>query len=490
MSQRLYETAVAVLGPDALLMPATTATRSTGTVGARPARVACQLDHGRHERDPAQHHRRAAARPAAGAEEATSDDRRRRRARPHRSGALRRARAIRTTCGRDCGPRRRSRTSRRTGYEPFWAITKHADILEISKQPLRFSSAQGSRCARPASCSRRRRWSSCSTPPARAGAPRRERGASRRGRCGPARRHRAHRDRDPRRGRAGGQRRASSTSSSASPRRSRSAVIAWILGVPSDDWELLFRWTNEVIGKDDPEYRRPGETPGQTSKRARGELHAYFRTLIDAAPDRPAGRPGQRADPRRDRRHAAHRGAARLVLRAPRRGGQRDDAQRDQRRSARVLRAPRRVGEAAGATRSSCPTRSRRSCAGPARSATSPAPPPRTARCAGTTIRAGEQVALVLRVGEPRRGGVRRPVRVPRRSPPEPAPRVRLRRALLHGRARRPRRARDDLPPPARRASTRSRSPGPVERLSSIVNGSIKHLPLRYGTTEKLQTER
>ena len=29
------------------------------------------------------------------------------------------------------------------GYEPFWAITKHADILEISKQPLRFSSAQG-----------------------------------------------------------------------------------------------------------------------------------------------------------------------------------------------------------------------------------------------------------------------------------------------------------------------------------------------------------
>jgi len=59
------------------------------------------------------------------------------------------------------------------------------------------------------------------------------------------------------------------------------AVIAWVLGVPSDDWDLLFRWTNEVIGKDDPEYRRPGETPGQTSRRARGELHAYFRRLID-----------------------------------------------------------------------------------------------------------------------------------------------------------------------------------------------------------------
>ena len=29
------------------------------------------------------------------------------------------------------------------GYEPFWAITKHADIVQMSKQPLRFSNAQG-----------------------------------------------------------------------------------------------------------------------------------------------------------------------------------------------------------------------------------------------------------------------------------------------------------------------------------------------------------
>ena len=35
------------------------------------------------------------------------------------------------------------------------------------------------------------------------------------------------------------------------------ALIAWILGVPADDWSLLFRLSNEVIGKDDPEYRRP-----------------------------------------------------------------------------------------------------------------------------------------------------------------------------------------------------------------------------------------
>jgi cytochrome P450 len=36
-----------------------------------------------------------------------------------------------------------------------------------------------------------------------------------------------------------------------------------------------------VIGKDDPEFRRPGETPGQTIRRARGELHAYLGDLIE-----------------------------------------------------------------------------------------------------------------------------------------------------------------------------------------------------------------
>jgi cytochrome P450 len=51
--------------------------------------------------------------------------------------------------------------------------------------------------------------------------------------------------------------------------------------MPPKDWQLLFRWTNEVIGKDDPELRRPGETPGQTLKRARGELHSYLNELLE-----------------------------------------------------------------------------------------------------------------------------------------------------------------------------------------------------------------
>ena len=45
------------------------------------------------------------------------------------------------------------------------------------------------------------------------------------------------------------------------------AVIAWMLGSPRDDWALLFRLSNEVIGNNDPEYRRPGERPGTTIRR-------------------------------------------------------------------------------------------------------------------------------------------------------------------------------------------------------------------------------
>src|SRR5215467_4494191 len=29
------------------------------------------------------------------------------------------------------------------GYRPFWAITKHADVVQIASQPVRFSSAHG-----------------------------------------------------------------------------------------------------------------------------------------------------------------------------------------------------------------------------------------------------------------------------------------------------------------------------------------------------------
>jgi len=57
-------------------------------------------------------------------------------------------------------------------------------------------------------------------------------------------------------------------------------LVAWILGVRRTDWDRLFQLSNAVIGKDDPEFRRADESPGRTAQRARGEIHACFAELI------------------------------------------------------------------------------------------------------------------------------------------------------------------------------------------------------------------
>jgi cytochrome P450 len=56
------------------------------------------------------------------------------------------------------------------------------------------------------------------------------------------------------------------------------AVIALMLGVPETDWHLLFRWTNEIIASEDPEYQR-GRSVRETGDQARMELFAYFDEL-------------------------------------------------------------------------------------------------------------------------------------------------------------------------------------------------------------------
>ena len=56
------------------------------------------------------------------------------------------------------------------------------------------------------------------------------------------------------------------------------AVIAEMLGVPRRDWELLFRWTNEIIAPQDPEFQH-GATAQETIERSRLELFAYFHEL-------------------------------------------------------------------------------------------------------------------------------------------------------------------------------------------------------------------
>ena len=165
------------------------------------------------------------------------------------------------------------------GYVSFWAVTKHADITDIASQPERFSNAHGLILGHPGAPAPPSEMVVMLDPP----------------RHGPLRRvamprftPRAIRSRHDEIDRiavqvlddlAGlGDEEFDFVERVAAPLPI--GVISWILGVPGDDWKLLFQWTNEVIGKDDPEFRRPGETPGQTIRRARGELHAYLEDLI------------------------------------------------------------------------------------------------------------------------------------------------------------------------------------------------------------------
>ncbi len=57
------------------------------------------------------------------------------------------------------------------------------------------------------------------------------------------------------------------------------SVLADLLGVPREDWELMFRWTNQIAGSADPDYQVPGETQFETIRRARESLFKYFAEL-------------------------------------------------------------------------------------------------------------------------------------------------------------------------------------------------------------------
>jgi len=167
------------------------------------------------------------------------------------------------------------------GWQPFWAITKHADIQAVATQPERFSSEHGLIIMPAGAPGQPSEMIVTMDPP----------------RHGPLRNvairrftPRAVRERQAEIERitteildgitADGIDEFDFVERIAAPLPI--GVISWLLGVPPSDWQLLFRWTNEVIGKDDPEFRRSGESPGQTLRRARGELHAYLEELIAA----------------------------------------------------------------------------------------------------------------------------------------------------------------------------------------------------------------
>ncbi len=64
------------------------------------------------------------------------------------------------------------------------------------------------------------------------------------------------------------------------------AVIAEMLGVPKTYWDKLFRWTNEIIAPQDPEFQQ-GKTAQETIEGARLELFTYFHELSEERRRRP-----------------------------------------------------------------------------------------------------------------------------------------------------------------------------------------------------------
>ena len=57
-------------------------------------------------------------------------------------------------------------------------------------------------------------------------------------------------------------------------------VIADMLGIPRQDRELFFRWTNEIIGASDKDFRREGMTPRETAEAAIAEQRGYFTEMV------------------------------------------------------------------------------------------------------------------------------------------------------------------------------------------------------------------
>ena len=168
----------------------------------------------------------------------------------------------------------------RSNVEPFWAITKHADIIEISKPPALFLNAP------------RLAVFTLDLPPPPEGTVRHllnmdppEHAAYRRLASGwftP----RAIRGMDDKVARVTREviddvaaRDAGDFVQDVSARITI-AVIAEMLGIPRQDWQLLFKWTNEVIAPQDPEFSK-GKTAEETITQARIETFAYFSELVE-----------------------------------------------------------------------------------------------------------------------------------------------------------------------------------------------------------------
>lgn len=63
-------------------------------------------------------------------------------------------------------------------------------------------------------------------------------------------------------------------------------VLLEMLGVPQDDWKLMFQWTNETIGATDPEYQQ-GQSALETAERSRLQLFGYYMKMAEERRKKP-----------------------------------------------------------------------------------------------------------------------------------------------------------------------------------------------------------
>jgi cytochrome P450 len=66
------------------------------------------------------------------------------------------------------------------------------------------------------------------------------------------------------------------------------AVIAQMFGVPRHDWNRLFEWTNQIAGRDDPEFQKNGGSE-QTYSAAALQAFEYFTAMVEDRRKRPTG---------------------------------------------------------------------------------------------------------------------------------------------------------------------------------------------------------
>jgi cholest-4-en-3-one 26-monooxygenase len=66
------------------------------------------------------------------------------------------------------------------------------------------------------------------------------------------------------------------------------AVIAWMLGLPRSDWQLLFDWTNRIIGSEDPEFNLGDKTSREVAMDTMTEVFLYFTKMVEEKKKNPA----------------------------------------------------------------------------------------------------------------------------------------------------------------------------------------------------------